>query len=60
VAERIRKAFEKFKFDETTLSIGIAQYEFEGNLDILIKHADEAMYKAKNGGGNRIEVYGEG
>jgi len=58
VAERIRKAFEKCKFDETTLSIGIAQYDLESDLEILIKHADEAMYKAKNQGGNRIEIYG--
>jgi len=58
VAEKIRKAFEKCKFDETTLSIGVAQYDLESDLDILIKHADETMYKAKNQGGNKIEVYG--
>jgi len=58
VAERIRKAFEKCKFDKTTLSIGIAQYDLKSDLDTLIKHADEAMYKAKNQGGNRIEIYG--
>jgi len=58
VAERIRKAFEKCKFAETTLSIGVAQYNLESNPDTLIKHADETMYKAKNQGGNRIEVYG--
>ena len=58
VAERIRKAFEKCKFDETTLSIGVAQYDLESDSDILIKHADETMYKAKSQGGNRIEVYG--
>lgn len=58
VAERIRKAFEKCKFDETSLSIGIAQYDLESDLDTLIRHADEAMYRAKNQGGNRIEVYG--
>lgn len=57
VAERIRKAFEKCKFDETTLSIGVAQYDLENNLDILIKNADESMYKAKNQGGNRTEIY---
>jgi len=57
VAERVRKAFEKCKFDETALSIGIAQYDLKGDLDILIKHADEAMYKAKNQGGNRIEIH---
>jgi len=58
VAERIRKAFEKCKFDKTTLSIGIAQYDLKSDLDTLIKHADETMYRAKNQGGNRIEVYG--
>ena len=57
VAERIRKAFEKGKFDETTLSIGVAQYDLKSDFDALIKHADEAMYKAKSQGGNRIETY---
>jgi len=56
VAERIRKSFEKSKFDETTLSIGVAQYDLESELDTLIKHADETMYKAKSKGGNRIET----
>jgi diguanylate cyclase (GGDEF)-like protein len=56
VAERIRKSFEKSKFDETTLSIGVAQYDLESELDTLIKHADETMYKAKSQGGNRIEI----
>jgi diguanylate cyclase (GGDEF)-like protein len=58
VAERIRKAFEKCKFDETTLSIGIAQYDLQSDLDTIIRNADEAMYKAKNQGGNKIEIYG--
>ncbi len=58
VAERIRKAFEKCKFDETTLSIGIAQYDLKSDLDIVIKNADEAMYRAKSQGGNKIEIYG--
>ena len=57
VAERIRKAFEKRKFGETTLSIGIAQYDFQSDFDTMIRNADEAMYKAKNRGGNRVEVY---
>ncbi|MEE9316366.1 MAG: GGDEF domain-containing protein, partial [bacterium] len=58
VAERIRKAVEKCKFDETTLSIGVAQYDLKSDFDILIKYADEAMYKAKNQGGNRTKIHG--
>lgn len=58
VAERIRKAFQKCKFGETTLSIGVAQYDSKSDLDTLIKHADETMYRAKSQGGNRVEVYG--
>jgi len=58
VAERIGKAFQKCKFDETTLSIGVAQYDSKSDLDTLIKHADETMYRAKSQGGNRVEVYG--
>lgn len=61
VAERLRQGVEKtnFAFGEknlpVTISIGVA----EANLSIMsiekfINHADEALYKAKNDGRNRV------
>ena len=59
-AEKIRKECEQaFVIDEHSLqlsvSIGIASYpEMGENEQQLIQHADQAMYVAKNAGGNRI------
>ena len=69
VAERIRKRIESLEFVytekgkneivKTTISIGIAKYN--SNLDSvpedLIKRADTALYRAKEGGRNRVEIY---
>jgi predicted signal transduction protein with EAL and GGDEF domain len=39
-------------------SIGIAVYPFDGkNLETLLMHADTAMYKAKEQGGNSYQTY---
>jgi len=39
-------------------SIGMAVYPEDGNNpETLVKHADEAMYRAKQGGKNRLEMY---
>jgi diguanylate cyclase (GGDEF)-like protein len=39
-------------------SIGIAMYPFDGeDLDTLLMHADTAMYKAKEQGGNSYQAY---
>ncbi len=37
-----------------TVSIGVAQDPGQGTLDTLIKMADERLYRAKNGGRNRV------
>ncbi|MEJ2060187.1 MAG: diguanylate cyclase [Gammaproteobacteria bacterium] len=40
-----------------TLSIGLAP--FEGDLDLALKHADEALYEAKDQGKNRLHMAGD-
>ena len=67
VCERIRRAVEQcaFKFNgqiiPVTISLGLCyEIEREGKtLDSLIRKADTALYKAKNGGRNRIEIFAE-
>ncbi len=63
VAERLRQSVEKYRFkayDEvitTTLSIGLATYPDDSNdVPALIDRADQALYKAKEEGRNRIVV----
>jgi diguanylate cyclase (GGDEF)-like protein len=41
-----------------TVSTGIASYEGQGESgELLLERADQALYKAKAGGRNRVEVY---
>jgi diguanylate cyclase (GGDEF)-like protein len=43
-----------------TLSFGVAEYGVHAkNQELLIKRADKALYKAKENGRNRVEVYFE-
>lgn len=69
IANRIRERVEALEFDfteygkneivKTSISIGIARYN--RTLDIvpedIIKRADTALYRAKEGGRNRVEIY---
>ena len=66
MAERIRKAVEISRFDvrsgdtNITVSLGVASYpEDGGNLDVILDKADKAMYRAKQGGRNRVIAYTE-
>ncbi|MGI2169322.1 diguanylate cyclase domain-containing protein [Shewanella sp. MF05960] len=62
IAETIRAELERpYQLEQHNLqlspSIGVARYPEHGeNEHQLLKHADNAMYKAKNAGGNRIEI----
>ena len=58
-AEKLRKAVEQFKFDEigtVTCSFGVAQYVYGDTADSLISRADDALYRAKLNGRNRVEL----
>lgn len=62
LAERIREAVESTTYDsmpdrQVTISIGVAQIGDEKTLADLIQHADEALYRAKQLGRNRVEAY---
>ena len=61
LAERIRKSVEIHDFGEAgklTVSFGIAMFKDNDTEDSFLKRADEALYKAKEMGGNCI-VHGE-
>lgn len=72
VAQRLRRAVEKTKIDISkvnadinenligvTISLGISEYKSGDNEKILLQKADKALYKAKENGRNRAEVYEE-
>ncbi|MCS7235511.1 MAG: sensor domain-containing diguanylate cyclase [Armatimonadota bacterium] len=60
VAERLRRRIEETSLEEglrLSASFGVAVFPDDGNTpDALIRAADEAMYRAKRAGGNRVEA----
>jgi len=64
VAERVRKAVAATTIDpdgepfKVTISIGISTSQQEHRLDFLIKNADSALYRAKELGRDRVEIFG--
>ncbi len=58
-AERIRKEIADLEFEQVgrvTVSFGLARHRENDTADSFLKRADEAMYKAKTGGKNRVEA----
>lgn len=65
VAEGLRARFESTTFALSsgtevgvTVSIGVAQYEGRPDYQPLLAAADDALYRAKEGGRNRVEAAG--
>ena len=63
VAESLRARFESTAFALSsgtevgvTVSIGVAQYEGRPDYQPLLAAADDALYRAKEGGRNRVEA----
>lgn len=64
VAERLRQTIasivvltETGKEVKFTVSIGVTSSLISDNVDMLVKTADEALYKAKQNGRNRVEIF---
>ena len=56
IAERIRSSIEQAKSHHITVSMGLSEYRDRFDLEGFVKSADEAMYRAKNSGGNRVHT----
>jgi two-component system cell cycle response regulator len=57
IAERLRGLVENAKLGNITVSIGVAEYEADIDIESFVKSADDAMYMAKSQGGNRMHLY---
>ncbi|WED24908.1 sensor domain-containing diguanylate cyclase [Vibrio sp. JC009] len=65
IAERVRTGFSQFVaehpelggMEDVTVSLGVYQVQPDDNLEIIVSRADEALYKAKRSGKNRVVLY---
>ncbi len=56
IAERIRTSIAKAKSHPITVSIGLSEYRDHFDLEEFVKSADDAMYRAKNSGGDQVHA----
>jgi diguanylate cyclase (GGDEF)-like protein len=62
IAERLRREVEQLLFKELSLSvkssisIGVAEHQLNGNSNETITRADHALYEAKRNGRNKVEL----
>jgi diguanylate cyclase (GGDEF)-like protein len=59
LAEKLRKAIEEADFGlvgTVTCSFGVTEFKKDDSAESFVKRADDALYKAKDGGRNRVEV----
>lgn len=59
IVEKIRENISQLKHDtagSVTVSFGLTEYKVHDTLETMFKRCDEALYKAKENGRNRVEV----
>lgn len=58
LAERLRRNVENYEFEKVghiTISLSVAKFKSDENIDSFLKRLDELLYKAKKKGKNRVE-----
>jgi two-component system cell cycle response regulator len=57
IAERMRRLVEGAQLGDITVSIGLAEYDYDIDIEDFVKAADDALYVAKGQGGNQTHIY---
>jgi len=57
VANRLRETYVMENLHDTSLSVGVISYTHGMDVDTFVEKADQAMYLAKNAGGNKVYVF---